>query len=69
MKDALLGLAVILTALVIVVAGYYVGIVVAVLGAILLAIGIVLGVLSLTVVAVYDVYKTWQERRRQQRSR
>lgn len=56
MKDALATLFVILIAVVILVAGYYLGIVIAVLGAILMGLGIVALIVMFIIYAIWDAF-------------
>lgn len=64
MKQALMGLLILVLAVAIMVAGYYIGVIIAITGAVLTGLGIVAGVLLLICYAIWE----WLQSRKRPRN-
>jgi len=58
MKQALMGLLILVLAVAIMVAGYYIGVIIAITGAVLTGLGIVAGVLLLICYAIWEWFQS-----------
>lgn len=65
MKDVLVGLLMVLVVVALLVGGYYLGIIFAVLAGIVTALGIVLFLVVMVSYSVWDLFQTFKKRRRE----